>query len=200
MNFFDVYALIALFTFYTLLISKSYLQHRKGRLVIALGKSKSGISKYLELFFYIGLIILTYLVVMSAFSLRFLGFIDLIVLFDTLTTQIIAFVLQNIAIVLFAFALASFKDAWRIGVDYQENNKLITTGVFKYTRNPTYIAMILLFLSFFLLYANFFFLGSVIFITIAFHHQIKKEEQLLAKTFKKDYLDYKNSTPRYFLK
>lgn len=197
-SFFDVYALITLFTFYTLLISKTILQYRNGKQVIALGKEKTGFARYLELFFYLGLFFLTYLVVISAFNLSFLGRIELIILFETLATNILAVLIQTFAIILFAFALASFKDAWRIGVDYQNADSLITTGVFKYTRNPTYIAIMLLFLSYFLLYANFFFLGSLLFITFAFNHQIKKEETLLKSIFNEEYIKYKKQTPRYF--
>ncbi len=200
MDFFDVYALITLATFYTLLMSKSLLQHKRGNPVISLGKSKNGFAKYLELFFYLGLVFLTYLVIIGAYQMKFFGVLELFVLFNTLPTRILAFVLQNTAIVLFAFALASFKDAWRIGVDYHQNQTLVTEGIFKYTRNPTYIAMNLLFISYFLLYANFFFLGSMLFIIFAFHHQIKKEEILLENVFKDDYLLYKKHTPRYFFK
>ena len=198
MTFFDVYALIMLFTFYTLLISKSILTHKKGHDVIALGKHKKGKAKALELSFYLGMGFFTYLVITSALNIPFIFQIELLILFDFLVTDIIGFILLNISIILFAFALASFKDAWRIGVDHKKTNTLITTGVFKYTRNPTYLAIFLLFLGYFLSYANFFFLGSVLFIFFAFNHQIRKEEKLLELLFKESYLDYKKHTSKYF--
>ncbi|MFH5882047.1 methyltransferase family protein [Liberiplasma polymorphum] len=164
--------------------------------MLTLGKHKSGKAKILELSFYLGLIFFTYLVIISAFDLKFLYVIDLIVLFENMFFNWLGFILLNISIVLFSLALASFKEAWRIGVDNQKTNQLITTGIFKYTRNPTYIAIFLLFVGYFLTYANFFFLGSTLFIFFAFFHQIKKEEHLLESIFKEDYITYKKHTKR----
>ncbi len=198
MTFFDVYSLIMLFTFFTLLVSKSWLTHKRERTVIALGKGKKGVGATLEYFYYFGFVFLVYLVLISAFGWPFIGIGELIVLFDHIGFEIAGTVLQTLSIILFSFALASFKDAWRIGVATQSTGQLITTGIFKYTRNPTYIAMSLLFFGFFLTYSNYFFLGSAVFLPLSFHYQIKQEERLLTTLFKEDYLTYCAQTPRYW--
>src|SRR5436853_1302710 len=38
-------------------------------------------------------------------------------------------------ILIFAVALVSFGDSWRVGIDSQTAGKLITTGIFAYSRN-----------------------------------------------------------------
>lgn len=198
MTFFDVYSLIMLFTFFTLLVSKSWLTHKRERTVFALGQGKKGPGAVLEYFYYFGFVFLVYLVTISALGLPLVWIGELIVLLDHLFFKIIGVIIQTISIILFSFALASFKDAWRIGVATQTPGRLITTGIFKYTRNPTYIAMSFLFFGFFLTYSNFFFLGSAFFLPLSFHYQIKQEERLLTSLYKDDYLYYLARTPRYW--
>ena len=200
MTFFDVYALIMLFTFYTLLISKSFLVNRRGQKVVRLGKGKNGFARYLELFYYLGLLFLTYLVVVSAFGLPFVFIGELIVVFNHIILTVIGFILLNISVIIFAFALAALNESWRIGIDHDHHGPLVTHGVFKFMRNPTYLGIILLFLGFFLMYSNFFFLGAVVFIILSFNHQIKKEEILLESLYKDTYLNYKKNTPKYGLR
>lgn len=198
MDFFDVYALIALFTFYILLMSKILILRKKNEPVISLGKGKKGLDKLREYFYLIGLLFLTYLVIQSALNLPFIFIGELIVLSNHIIFKVLGFIALNFAIILFSIALKSFKDSFRMGIDLNVNHDLITTGIFKYSRNPVYLGIILLFLGFTLTYSNFFFIGSLIFITYSLNKQIVKEERLLTSTFKVDYLNYKNKTRRFF--
>ncbi|TVP94150.1 MAG: isoprenylcysteine carboxylmethyltransferase family protein [Acholeplasmatales bacterium] len=199
MDFFDVYALIALFTFYTLLISKSILTHQHGRKVLALGKGRKQLGqKFLEVSFYGGIVLLTYLVMAAVWRWPVFGINAVFYLYTHILGKIFGFVSLNFGIILFAFGLASFKDAWRIGVDECHTDTLITDGVFTLSRNPIYLAMMLIFAGFFLSYPNFFFLGSLIFIVYAFNRQIRKEESLLETLFGDRYRDYRSKTYRFF--
>ncbi len=199
MTFFDVYAVIILVTFYSLLISKSYLVNRRGQKVVRLGQGKNGFARYLELFYYLGLLLLTYLVIISATNRPALFIGPLIYLFDSIVFTVIGFILLNASVIIFAFALAALNESWRIGIDHDNHGPLVTHGIFKWMRNPTYGAIILLFAGYFLSYANFFFLGALIFIIGSFNHQIRKEEILLEKLYQDAYLEYKSRTPKYFL-
>ena len=199
MDFFDVYTLIALCTFYSLLISKSILTHRNGQKVVALGKGKkTRMQKWLEYSFYVGIVLLTYLVVTATFSLPMFGIEPVYYLYDHIAAKILGFISMNLGIVLFALALASFRDAWRIGVDENHTDTLITDGIFQYSRNPIYLGMMFIFTGFFLTFPNFFFLGATLFIIFAFNRQIRKEEVLLERLFGSDYRDYQLKTARFF--
>ncbi len=199
MDFFDVYALITLVTFYSLLVSKSILTHRNGQKVVALGKGqKQRTQKWLEYSFYVGIVLLTYLVLTAAFRLPMFGIEPVFYLYTHISGRILGFISMNIGIILFAFALASFRDAWRIGVDENQTDTLITEGVFSYSRNPVYLGMILIFLGFFFTFPNFFFFGALLFIVFAFNRQIRKEEVLLERLFGAQYRDYQTKTARFF--
>lgn len=79
--------------------------------------------------------------------------------------------------------------------------RLVTQGLFQFTRNPMYLAL------FALILAEFFFFGtSLLFvyfwlIVLGFHlYVIKKEEPELEKRFGQEYLEYKKKTPRWIFK
>ncbi|MEJ2544011.1 MAG: isoprenylcysteine carboxylmethyltransferase family protein [Calditrichaceae bacterium] len=81
---------------------------------------------------------------------------------------------------------------------FEESSSLITTGVFKISRNPMYLGMVLVLIGISI------FLGSVtpyvvvilftVLINVLF---IKNEEKMLAETFGDSWLEYKKKTRRW---
>ncbi len=197
MTFVDYYALIILFAFLSVLISKTIQSYSHGEKAIALGKGKTGLDKLLEISFAFGFGFFVYFAVLAIFNLPLFNHYSLYILFMHPLTQWIGVVFLAAALLFFSAAVLAMNDAWRIGIDCDKHDILITNGIFKYTRNPTYLSIIFLFLGFFLLYSNFFFLGSTVFIVFALRHQIKREEIVLASLFKESYQTYKSTTPRY---
>lgn len=95
-------------------------------------------------------------------------------------------------------AMATLGDSWRGGIDYNQKTGLITTGVYKYSRNPGFVGFDLFFIGMALLFSN---IVNVIFsCTLLFllHLQILEEEKFLSKSFGKEYTDYQKKTRRYF--
>jgi protein-S-isoprenylcysteine O-methyltransferase Ste14 len=75
-----------------------------------------------------------------------------------------------------------------------KEGKLVTTGTFKYSRNPTYASVIFLVIpsiSFF--FDSFLLLSCVLLAFIVFKLLIKNEEQFLEKVFGEEYLAYKRT-------
>jgi|GEM_PF-5814657 len=113
MSFFDICGLIAVSTFYALLVGKIDFLMRRGRRVVQLGKGKEGFGKHLERSFWLGMGLLTFFVVMAAFRIPYPGIGEPITLFGGTWSKITGFFLLNAAIVSFSFALAAFRDAFR---------------------------------------------------------------------------------------
>lgn len=88
--------------------------------------------------------------------------------------------------------------SWRIGVSNATYTPLITTGIFSLTRNPVYIAFYIFYFSLFLTSGNLIFIFFFLAIVINLHLLILEEEKSLGKIHKKQYLKYKEKTPRYF--
>ena len=83
-------------------------------------------------------------------------------------------------------------------VKFAKVNKLVTTGIFKYSRNPMYLGMILIIISTTIFYLNYYSVTTpFIFFFWINRFQIKREEIFLKEKFGKEYLFYKSKTRRW---
>jgi protein-S-isoprenylcysteine O-methyltransferase Ste14 len=101
-------------------------------------------------------------------------------------------------VTIFAAALLSLGDSWRIGIDRQTPGALVTSGIFRLSRNPIFV-----FLNFYLA-GTFLINGTLVFLVTALvgaaflHLQILREEQFLRERYGETYQKYCVRTPRYF--
>ena len=83
-------------------------------------------------------------------------------------------------------------------IKFDEVDKLVTSGIFKYSRNPMYLGMLMIIISTSIFYLNIYsILTPFIFVLWINKFQIKREEVFLTKKFGKEYLSYKNKTRRW---
>ncbi|NAY90653.1 isoprenylcysteine carboxylmethyltransferase family protein [Muricauda sp. JGD-17] len=84
-------------------------------------------------------------------------------------------------------------------INLKKTSQLVTTGVYRYTRNPMYLAMLLFLLAFGLKLGNAFnTLLAAGFVYYMNHFQIKHEEEALTTLFGKKYRMYCMETRRWF--
>ena len=101
-------------------------------------------------------------------------------------------------LLLLLWSLVSFGRSFRVGIDTEHPDKLITNGVFAFSRNPIYVAFALILLGQFLIFPNWIllvYLGAGIWL---FHRQVLREEEYLKQHYGKEYLEYRNRVRRYF--
>ena len=83
-------------------------------------------------------------------------------------------------------------------VKFKKVNKLVTSGIYKYSRNPMYLGMILIIISTSIYYLNYYSLVTpFIFYFWINRFQIKREEIFLTEKFGKEYLSYMSKTRRW---
>jgi protein-S-isoprenylcysteine O-methyltransferase Ste14 len=85
--------------------------------------------------------------------------------------------------------------SWRIGID-SDKTDLITTGLFRYSRNPVFLGMILTLLGLFLVTPNAFTLLFLIVGYVLIQIQIRLEEEHLEREHGKPYREYKQQVRR----
>jgi len=98
---------------------------------------------------------------------------------------------------LLSWSLISFGRSFRVGIDTEHPDKLITSGVFAFSRNPIYVAFACILLGQFLIFSNWIlllYMGAGIWL---FHRQVLREEEYLKKHYGKEYLEYTNRVRRY---
>ena len=100
-------------------------------------------------------------------------------------------------LLLLLWSLVSFGRSFRVGIDMEHPDKLITTGVFAFSRNPIYVAFGLILIGQFLIFPNWILLVYVAAGVWLFHRQVLREEEYLKKHYGKDYLDYCSQVRRY---
>jgi len=78
-----------------------------------------------------------------------------------------------------------------------KSSSLITTGPYKWIRNPMYVAVILFYLP--IVIKHFKWINSLVFMAllITLLLKIKSEEEFLLERFGKDYFEYKKKTKRF---
>ena len=83
-------------------------------------------------------------------------------------------------------------------IKFKKVNKLVTSGIYKYSRNPMYLGLLMILTSSSIFYLNIYSITTPFFfywwIT---KFQIKREEIFLTDKFGKEYLSYKTKTRRW---
>lgn len=98
---------------------------------------------------------------------------------------------------LLLLSLVSFGKSFRIGIDQDRPDKLVTTGVFAISRNPIYVAFWLVLLGQFLLFSNLIPLIYLMAATLLFHRQILREEEFMRRHYGQEYSGYCHRVRRY---
>ena len=88
--------------------------------------------------------------------------------------------------------------SWRIGIDDQSETKLVSGGIFRYSRNPIYLGLRLSFLALFLILPGLVTLIVVLCGEVSIQYQTRVEERYLAGRFGEAYKEYCMNTARWF--
>ncbi|MGA2491169.1 MAG: isoprenylcysteine carboxylmethyltransferase family protein [Anaerolineales bacterium] len=100
-------------------------------------------------------------------------------------------------LVLVWWSLVSFGQSFRVGIDTDHPNKLVTTGAFASSRNPIYVAFAFILLGQFLIFPNWILLVYLVAAIWLFHRQVLREENYLKKHYGEEYAEYCSRVRRY---
>ena len=100
-------------------------------------------------------------------------------------------------LILFLLSLTSFGRSFRVGIDADHPDKLVTSGIFAFSRNPIYVAFGFVLLGQFLLFSNWILLVYLLVAVWLFHRQVLREEAFLKQDYGQDYLRYSARVRRY---
>jgi protein-S-isoprenylcysteine O-methyltransferase Ste14 len=117
--------------------------------------------------------------------------------FHSETVSWVGVLLCLAGLVLFLSSLVSFGKSFRVGIDLDRSDKLVTTGVFALSRNPIYVAFAIALLGQFLIFSNWILLVYMAAGIWLFHRQVLREEEYLKMRYGEEYAEYCNRVRRY---
>jgi protein-S-isoprenylcysteine O-methyltransferase Ste14 len=100
-------------------------------------------------------------------------------------------------LLLLLWGLVSFGRSFRVGIDDEKPDKLVTDGIFAWSRNPLYVAFWLILLGQLLVAPSWVRLVYLVAATWLFHRQVRREEIYLAQHYGAEYADYCRKVRRY---
>ncbi|MHA2295550.1 MAG: methyltransferase family protein [Candidatus Hodarchaeales archaeon] len=177
----------------------NYIQKKiTGKSPYALGIGKSGREQYIELLF--NIIFLSWAIRLIILFLLPDLFISQYLLIDPQTSMFSGVILMITGLLGLAWVRITMKSSWRVGIDFSSETRLITTGPFRFSRNPVSLSFNLMFFGSYLLTQEILVLGLFVVNFIFLHLQILQEEKFLASRSIDGYEKYCKNVGRYFWK
>lgn len=97
----------------------------------------------------------------------------------------------------FLASVVCMKDSWRAGIPDRDRTELVTTGIYRFSRNPAFLGFDFMYIGVLLMYFNPLTAAFSLFAMVMLHLQILQEEKYLTATFGEPYLEYKRRVFRY---
>ena len=109
---------------------------------------------------------------------------------------------SGLALLIISFLLTSvaqyqMSKSWRIGIDYAEKTELISHGLFRYSRNPIFLGVLISYLGTFLIIPNALSFSVMCVTLVSIQIQVRLEEEYLESVQGKDYQNYKQKVRRW---
>ena len=189
MTIFQALTIIILIVFYGCYYAKKISQKKKGIRTTQLGKGKCGVPLYIE----VSMSIATFAIVIAEFISILLDWSIFPV-----WIRIAGLIISAFGVALFITAMLTMGDSWRAGVS-KDKTKLVTTGVFKISRNPSFLGFDLMYLGVLMVFFNWLlFIFSVVAVLTLHLQIVNNEEDAMLLAFGDEYLNYKKKVNRYF--
>jgi protein-S-isoprenylcysteine O-methyltransferase Ste14 len=94
-------------------------------------------------------------------------------------------------------SLISFGKSFRVGIDVDNPDELVTTGVFAVSRNPIYVGFISVLIGQFLVFPNWIPLVYLVAASWLIHRQVLREEEFMRNHYGQQYAEYCKRVRRY---
>lgn len=111
----------------------------------------------------------------------------------------IGYGLLHLSFITIFIAQRNMANEWRIGIDNENKVNLITNGLFRFSRNPIFLGIIIVFIGLFLIIPNV--VTTVILVSgiIVIQVQVRLEEEFLFASLGDEYKEYMSKVKRWLL-
>lgn len=113
------------------------------------------------------------------------------------THKLFGFALGIIGLTICRIAQITMGKSWRVGIEEDAKPGLITNGIFKYIRNPTYAGLFLLCAGILIIHPSVLYAFWIQAFILIINFQVRCEEEYLIQKYGANYLSYIKKTKRY---
>ena len=185
---FKLMAIFILAVFYAIYFGKMIIQKKKGITTHQIGKRKEKKLHTVEA-----------LMSVATFSVVIIQLLSIFFDWNIMPSgaRFTGFCIAGIGDIFFLISVIYMKDSWRAGIPEKDKTKLVTDGIYKFSRNPAFVGFDFMYTGVLLMFFNTGTLLFSLFSIVVLHLQILQEEKYMAKTFGEEYLEYKKKVFRY---
>lgn len=198
MNFYQIFlpSLTLVFLLQVFLI-RSYVQWKKtGVNPFVFGGSDSALD-YVG-FVYKMMIVATWVgIIFFSFSPQYYQYILPVNYLEYDVLKVTGTCLTLISFIWIIISQYHMSNSWRIGINYDEETNLITSGVFGYSRNPMFLGVLVCYLGNFFIAPNALTLIILSITYVVLQIQVRLEEDHLEQTHGDEYSKYKSKVRRW---
>ncbi len=163
-----------------------------------MASSTSNIQKYMNQLSNVLTAYVVLIIVLHSCQIQLGSFLRRIEEMNLMFFDIIGFITGLIGLSFCLYAQIKMGKSWRVGIDEKVKTDLITTGLYKHIRNPTYLGLFILNIGVWIIWSTWsVFLLNLVFI-LFLEIQVRCEEDYLFSLHGNKYLEYKQRTKRYF--
>ena len=185
---FKLMAIFILAVFYAIYFGKMIIQKKKGITTHQIGKRKEKKLHTVET-----------LMSVATFSVAIIQLLSIFFDWNIMPSgaRFTGFCIAGIGDIFFLISVTYMKDSWRAVIPEKDKTKLVTDGIYKFSRNPAFVGFDFMYIGILLMFFNIGTLLFSLFSIMMLHMQILQEEKYMAKTFGEEYLEYKKKVFRY---
>ncbi|MCY7375626.1 MAG: isoprenylcysteine carboxylmethyltransferase family protein [Pyrinomonadaceae bacterium] len=152
---------------------------------------------YIGRLFKIVMLVLTLVIIIYAFAPSFYPYLLPIAWLENRTVQFIGLALLLLSLGWTILAQIQMGNSWRIGIDEQKQTALVRTGLFRYSRNPIFLGMIVTLFGVFLTIPNALTFLILILGYVLIQIQVRLEEEFLTGTHGEEYIEFRKQVRRW---
>ena len=195
----EVVFVLCLFVLYMLLwkIKRVQLRRTTGIDPEVMKRSTSNVQQFMGTFTNILTVYAAVIILVHAINLQYGSLFSRYDELSSIKYDLSGFLLGLIGLSFCLYAQIKMGASWRVGIDEKVKTQLVTTGLYKFIRNPTYLGLFLLNIGVWLIWPTWtvFLLNILFFLFLEI--QVRCEEDYLLSIHGEQYGVYKKQTKRY---
>ena len=181
-------ALLVLVIFYGIYFAKMLVQKRQGVQTRQIGRVKEKSVHRVEV-----------LMSIATFAAPVIQILSILFGWNHMpaNARFTGFCIGMLGDMIFLVSVLCMKDSWRAGIPDKDRTKLVTTGIYRYSRNPAFLGFDFMYVGLLVMHFNLSMLVVSAFAIIMLHLQILQEERYLTENYGDSYREYRKHVFRY---